>query len=55
LSATSRLYSLEYFVDAGPLGQPPQFRRQVLLQGLSTLLSPALESSVYLVGDVAYK
>lgn len=43
----------KHLIQAWPLSQAPQLGGKVLLQGLPTLLGPALEACVDIVGDIS--
>ena len=49
------LDAIQYLINSRPLRQPAQLTRQVLLQRLAAPLSPALQSGVYVVGDITYQ
>lgn len=54
-AAPAAAYPVEHFINARPLCQPPQLAREELLQRLAAPLSPALQGSVNLLGNVSYE
>ena len=49
------LDAVQHLIDARPLGKSAQFTAEVLLQGLASPLSPALQGRVNVVGKVSYQ
>jgi hypothetical protein len=47
--------AIQHLIDTWPLGQPAQLPSKVLLQRLATLLSPALQGSVHILGNIPYQ
>ena len=55
LTAAVTFDAIQHFIDTRPQRQPAQLRREVLLQRLATLLSPALQSSVHILRYIPYQ
>jgi len=47
--------AIQHLIDARPLRQPAQLPSEVLLQRLSTLLSPALQGGVHILRDIPHE
>jgi len=47
--------AIQHLIDTRPLRQPAQLPSEVLLQRLSTLLSPALQGSVHTLRNIPHK
>ena len=47
--------AIQHLIDARPLRQPAQLPSKVLLQRLSTLLSPALQGGVHILRNIPHE
>ena len=47
--------AIQHLIDTRPLRQPAQLTSEVLLQRLSTLLSPALQGGVHILRNIPHK
>jgi len=47
--------AIQHLIDTRPLRQPAQLPSEVLLQRLSTLLSPALQGGVHILGNIPHE
>ena len=47
--------AIQHLIDTRPLRQPAQLTSEVLLQRLSTLLSPALQGGVHILRNIPHE